>query len=51
MGRNLTCNVLLCEFEQPRVNNSSAGPIWPNWLKTGPGHMGPTYVVLNSNIR
>ena len=30
-----TCIVLLCVFEQPRVDNSSAGPNWFYWLKPG----------------
>ena len=31
---NKTCSVLLCVLEQPRVDNSSAGPL--NWLIDGP---------------
>jgi len=33
-----TCSVLLCVLEQPRIDNSSEGPIgsnWSNWLKAG----------------
>jgi len=31
-----TWSGLLCVLEQPRVDNSSAGPNWSNWLKTEP---------------
>ena len=33
-----TCSVLLCVFEQPRVDYASAWPNWSNWLKSGPVH-------------
>jgi len=31
-----TCSVLLCVLEQPRVDNTSTGPNWSNWLKADP---------------
>lgn len=47
-----TYNVMLCVLEQRREEITPArgptGSNWSNWLKTGPGALGMTLVLLHS---